>query len=381
MDGKLSRGWKPIALLAGLMAAGLSGCMSASSNGLDDSAIPYYGPRGANTTPNVMPPGYGIGSGAPEPAAGAIDYSAIHSGQAFFYQADAEGNCGFDVSNDLMVVAINGVDYDNAAACGAYMRVSGPNGSVVVAVVDRCPECKASDIDLSEHAFSQIADASEGVVQVNWQYCQSPVGGPLRYQLKTGSNTTWTAVQILNHRHPIDRVELKRLKGTWRKLVRQPYNYWVYETGLGAGPWAIRVTDVFGQVVEEPSVQLLAGAVVGGSVQFPEVAGKPPVHMGNTDDPTAAPDEPALPAHPDGLEVTYTENDEWEGGYCAALMVENPTDQDVVWYTDLPFAGTLEKVWNCAYLIQGDIITLTGLAHNETIAAGSYTECGFCTQL
>ena len=62
----------------------------------------------------------------------------------------AAGACSFDPSpDDLLVAAMNGAEYDNAAWCGAYVHVTGPKGAVTVRIVDLCPGCKAGDLDLS----------------------------------------------------------------------------------------------------------------------------------------------------------------------------------------------------------------------------------------
>src|SRR5215468_659791 len=78
---------------------------------------------------------------------------APESGDGTYYAADGTGNCSFDASpNDLMVAAMNDPDYQDAAWCGACLAVTGPKGTVTVRVVDRCPECKHGDLDLSPQA-------------------------------------------------------------------------------------------------------------------------------------------------------------------------------------------------------------------------------------
>ena len=67
----------------------------------------------------------------------------IHKGIATYYNATGDGACMFGPSpQDLMVSAMNAAEYDNAAACGAYVHVIGPKGEVTVRIVDLCPECK-----------------------------------------------------------------------------------------------------------------------------------------------------------------------------------------------------------------------------------------------
>jgi len=119
---------------------------------------------------------------------------AQRTGDGTFYDADGSGNCSFDPSpDDLMVAAMNQTDYAGSAACGACAAIDGPDGSVVVRIVDRCPECSPGDIDLSADAFARIAAPVAGRVAIRWRYVACAVVGPVRYRFKEGSNPFWTA--------------------------------------------------------------------------------------------------------------------------------------------------------------------------------------------
>ena len=196
-----------------------------------------------------------------------------HTGEATYYDADGSGNCSFPASpGDLMVAAMNEVDYAGSAACGACVELTGPAGSVQVRIVDRCPECPVGDIDLSPEAFAAIAALEQGRVAIEWRYVPCSVSGPIEYQFKDGSNQWWTAVQIRNHRHAIARFEVE-IDGAWVEVPRESYNYFVLETGMGPGPYKFRVTDVEGGVVEDEGVPLLDAAGAPGASQFPACGG------------------------------------------------------------------------------------------------------------
>lgn len=196
---------------------------------------------------------------------------AEHEGEATYYAADGSGNCSFDASpGDLLVAALNTADYDGAAACGACAEVDGPGGSVTVRVVDRCPGCETGDIDLSQQAFERIAALSAGRVPVRWRFVPCDVDGPLRYRFKEGSSEFWVAIQVRNHRHGVARLEAQR-EGAWVELPRESYNYFVESGGLGAGPLALRVTDVHGFTVED-TVPLGDAVVRDGASQLPACA-------------------------------------------------------------------------------------------------------------
>lgn len=172
----------------------------------------------------------------------------------------------FDRSPDLMVAAMNQADYATAAVCGAYLRVTGPKGTVAVQVVDRCPECPPGALDLSAEAFARIADPVQGRVPITWTLQSPALAGPIAYRYKEGSSQYWCAIQIRNHRNPIASVEVQ-VGGTWRRLPRLDYNYAVSADGAGCGG-QVRVTDIFGHRVTD-RVALRAGAVQPGSAQLP----------------------------------------------------------------------------------------------------------------
>lgn len=193
----------------------------------------------------------------------------VVSGKATFYAADGSGNCSFPPSpGDLMVAAMNELQYDGARACGACVRVSGPKGTIVVRIVDRCPECQEGHIDLSAEAFAKIADPVQGVVPISWHYVACGVSGPIRYHFKDGSSQWWTAIQVRNARYAVATLEVEQ-NGAFAALPREMYNYFVAAAGLGPGPYRIRVTDVVGHVLEDTGIALKVDQEVAGQGQLP----------------------------------------------------------------------------------------------------------------
>jgi expansin len=191
------------------------------------------------------------------------------AGEGTYYDADGTGRCSFEASRgDRMVAALNGPDYAHAAHCGACLAVSGPAGEVVVRVVDKCPGCKHGDLDLSREAFARIAPLSAGRVRITWREVACPVSGPIAYHLKGGSNEFWLAIQVREHRYAIDRLE-GRGTGGYRVFARGDDNYFVAPGGLGPGPFALRVTDVRGQVLEDGAIALGDSTLRPGAGQFP----------------------------------------------------------------------------------------------------------------
>jgi expansin (peptidoglycan-binding protein) len=172
--------------------------------------------------------------------------------------------------NDLMVGAMNHIDYANAALCGAYVEITGPKGVITIRIVDQCPECSAGDIDLSPQAFARIDDLVKGRVPITWRLVSPDISGPISYHFKEGSNQWWTAVQIRNHRNPIAKLEYLDTAGQFKAAPRTDYNYFIESSGMGPGPYTFRVTDRYGNVLTDSGILLKVGAEVAGSRQFPK---------------------------------------------------------------------------------------------------------------
>ena len=207
-----------------------------------------------------------VGSG--EAGSGVPTIGPVHSGEGTYYNATGAGNCAFPASpQNLMVAAMNHIDYGTADLCGATIRVNGPKGSVDVRIVDQCPECPQGDVDLSREAFAVIADIPQGRVPITWQIISPALDGPISYYFKPDSSQWWAGIQIRNHRNPIAKFEY-RSGNTFIEVPRQSYNFFEV-SGMGVGPYTFRVTDVLGNVIQDSNIPLSPGSSVPGSSQFP----------------------------------------------------------------------------------------------------------------
>lgn len=194
-------------------------------------------------------------------------------GEGTYYDADGSGNCTFPPSpGDLMVAAMNDGQYEGSAVCGICAHVTGPLGEVTVRIVDRCPECAPGDLDLSPQAFDRIAEHAHGRVPIRWREVPCEVASPIVYHFKDGSNPWWAAIQIRNHRNRVVRLEVLDDDGRATELPRVDYNYFLAESGLGEGPYRLRVTDVYGSTIEDEGVPLLDDGDHPSSQQFPACA-------------------------------------------------------------------------------------------------------------
>jgi hypothetical protein len=194
--------------------------------------------------------------------AGQAQQAGEVSGVATHYVLQSLPNCSYpSPPADGLFVALSPGEYDNAAACGGYLEVHGPDGSVRVEVIDQCPDCAAGHIDLSEAAFSAIAPLNAGLVNVTYQPLANPsLPGPVSLLVKQGSSQYWLALLAMNTGNPLASVQVRSGSGGgWDNLVQASYNYWVAQSGAGAGPFTVRLTDTQGHVVTVQDVALSPG--------------------------------------------------------------------------------------------------------------------------
>lgn len=196
------------------------------------------------------------------------------NGVATYYAADGGGNCSF-APGDLMVTAVAAPDWAGSAECGRCLEVWGPEGRIVVRVVDQCPECPAGHLDLSAEAFDLIAEPIQGIVPVSFRSVACPVAGNVVIHQKEGVNRWWFAIQVRNHRYAIAMVELRENgSAVWQAMARQDYNYFLVTSGPGlVFPVDLRITDVHQHVLVESVGAVVPQGDTVGLHQFPRCSG------------------------------------------------------------------------------------------------------------
>ncbi|CAF1131278.1 unnamed protein product [Adineta ricciae] len=111
-----------------------------------------------------------------QPSVGSKNFSGI----ATYYDPNV-GACGFTSSGDEFVCAIADALYEtqtiggnpnNNAFCRKQISVTGPKGTVIATIVDRCGSYKnmSGDLDLSRPAFNKISDPINGKIPVTWHF-------------------------------------------------------------------------------------------------------------------------------------------------------------------------------------------------------------------
>ncbi|KAB1201863.1 EG45-like domain containing protein [Morella rubra] len=108
-----------------------------------------------------------------------ISVASAISGTATYYTVYTPSACYGYQGQGVMIAAANNALYNNGAACGKMYRVTCTGatnqgvpkpcrGSVTVKIVDRCPGCAANQLDLSQQAFSTIADPAAGKITIDY---------------------------------------------------------------------------------------------------------------------------------------------------------------------------------------------------------------------
>ncbi|MER5451441.1 expansin EXLX1 family cellulose-binding protein [Streptomyces sp. NPDC002766] len=201
--------------------------------------------------------------------AGRIVPGTTYRGVATHYDAaDGNGACLFGPSADMMIAAMNTADYETSKACGAYVRVRAASGaSVTVRIVNECPgDCAVGQLDLSVQAFAKLAAPAAGRIAVSWELVSPADAGTLSVRYKTGSSRYWCGIQVLGHRNPVARLEVRAGSG-WLALPRTSYNYFLSEKGSGCGG-SIRVTDIYGERLTVDGIAVKPNVVQPTRVQF-----------------------------------------------------------------------------------------------------------------
>ncbi|NUQ97931.1 MAG: hypothetical protein HOY79_15730 [Streptomyces sp.] len=115
-------------------------------------------------------------------AAVAVPIGQPMTGEMTYYSAYGPGACGTFIDTSTQdVVAVSSQWFTaanpaNDPLCqGMSVQVTYNGHTLTVPVADECPSCDASNIDLSQHAFAELAPLSTGTVTgITWQFVPEP---------------------------------------------------------------------------------------------------------------------------------------------------------------------------------------------------------------
>ncbi|NKI34780.1 hypothetical protein HFP89_06335 [Wenzhouxiangella sp. XN79A] len=206
----------------------------------------------------VLSPLAGAGTSCPAPF--------NDSGSATFYDATGGFNaCTLDIGNGL-VAAINDAQWDGSARCGECLRVTGPEGTVLVRVTDRCVGCAEGDLDLSEPAFDAIADPVQGIVPISWERVECPVSGPVAYRFQ-GSNSFFYKIQVRDHRYGVASMAY-RSGGSFVPMNRVSDNHFQASGVPNLSVAVVRITATTGESLIDTLGDPSQTGVIAGAAQF-----------------------------------------------------------------------------------------------------------------
>lgn len=207
--------------------------------------------------------------------------------------------------------AINSPQWSDGTVCGKCISIKcidsfcpTQNKTVVVQVVDKCPECKVrhhhddiyalssshllsfsqsrhilltfinskfheyyiqmGDVDLSYPAYQDVTGTSPNRLKASWEWadCGDLIEGTIQMDPKDGINAYWSAFYFSNYRYPLTSV---RMNGV--PLNRQTFNFWVHSAPLGSAPYTLELQSDNGHLLNVTVDDVLKSQDLG--VQFP----------------------------------------------------------------------------------------------------------------
>jgi expansin (peptidoglycan-binding protein) len=184
----------------------------------------------------------------------------VLQGQAVFYDPGrAAGSCGLGpFPAGGRYASLPPRSYASGRACGSYLDVYGPRGTVRAEVVDVCTDCAPGTVNLSRAAFTRIADPRAGMVAVTYRTAlDPPLPGPLALRISDTARPGTLAVQVINHGNRLSSVAASWPSGRWQRLAPSADGYWFGplrsgrpRPGRPAGARIrVRVTDAAGHQV------------------------------------------------------------------------------------------------------------------------------------
>ncbi len=197
----------------------------------------------------------------------------VYYGEGTYYggiAGSSGGNCSLPVeAGDYLHCALNNVEYAGSNACGSCILVTGPNDSIKLKVVDRCPECASGDVDMTQEAFAQIADLIDGRINISWRFvpCELDALENIKIMFKSGSSIWWTGIQFRNLEHSLLSMEYQLSDGSWKSVPRELYNYFVESSGIPT-PMNLRITSVLGEQLVFNNVPLVNAVEYDTGLQF-----------------------------------------------------------------------------------------------------------------
>lgn len=205
-------------------------------------------------------------------------------GRITYYSYNNNGQCSFGAIGGTLlkhpfIVAPNDAFYGtDGGKCGVCYELTGPTGSVIVQVADRCPAngnsgCRGDidhfDLGPNKTTFGQIADPVWGTTMITKREVACPVTGNVGVRTKDAVSSAWMAILVFNHRVGISNVQIQH-GGVYLNMTRQIYNYWtIFPSGGLVAPFNIKIFSKLGDVISMTIPSLAAEQIYMAGSQFP----------------------------------------------------------------------------------------------------------------
>lgn len=139
-----------------------------------------------------------------------------------------------------------------------------PPTNKLLQVVDQCPECPPSKLDLFINAFSELSDPGVGIIPTSYKFVPCGIKSPLVLHNKSGTSQWWFSMQVVGANEPVKSLEVSTNGGaSWQGTTRQPYNFFENPSGFKTEKVDVRVTSSMGSVV------VVKGVSVQSNLQTP----------------------------------------------------------------------------------------------------------------
>jgi len=177
---------------------------------------------------------------------------------------------GYTLPSGVFGTALSDSNWAGAQACGQCVKVTGPDGTKITAmVVDQCPGCGPNHLDLFPDAFAKLADPSKGIIKVSWEYVPCGITGPIVLKNKSGTSKFWFSMQVVNANVGVSKLEVSTDGGsTWKPTTRQPYNYFENSSGFGTDSVDVKVTSIDGKTIVVKGVSVADSSTKTASGNF-----------------------------------------------------------------------------------------------------------------
>ncbi|KAG3244423.1 hypothetical protein PI124_g10796 [Phytophthora idaei] len=210
------------------------------------------------------------------PAMALASADTYYTGDATSYTLGqvSAGNCNFmyDPGVGDNYAALNSEQWDSTLNCGRCAEVScdddrcsDTTSTQIVYIVDRCPECSDGDLDLSPTVFTTLTGSDPSRYSIKWKFVDCPVSGNIEYCTKSGSSSSWLAIQPANFANGIASIKIADQDVT---MVDSCY-YFLLNGGSNVDMSAVSVelTSVSGETITE-TLSLTADECTEGTSNF-----------------------------------------------------------------------------------------------------------------